>query len=100
MTDKFVSPEMPPEGLPRELLTVLWEECCEVGQRASKALRFGILEVQPGQPLTNAERVSEELGDLMGVMDWLVAQEIIQLDDVQRAREKKHQKLRKYLQSK
>lgn len=49
------------------LLSCLAEECCEVGQRVSKALRFGLSEVQAGQPLTNADRIVEELGDLWGV---------------------------------
>lgn len=49
------------------LLSCLAEECCEVGQRVSKALRFGLAEVQAGQPLTNAERIAEELRDLWSV---------------------------------
>ena len=49
------------------LLTILAEECAEVAQRVSKALRFGVLEVQPGQEKTNAERIVEELIDLKAV---------------------------------
>lgn len=48
-------------------LTCLAEECTEVGQRVAKALRFGLAEVQAGQPLTNAERIVEELRDLLAV---------------------------------
>lgn len=54
------------------LLTILIEECNEVAQRASKALRFGASEVQPGQPLTNAERIVGEMSDLVGVAQMLV----------------------------
>lgn len=50
------------------LLTCLSEECAEVAQRVSKALRFGLNEVQAGQPLTNAQRIAEELGDLFAVV--------------------------------
>lgn len=50
------------------LLSCLAEECCEVGQRVSKALRFGLGEVQSGQRLNNAERISEELRDLIAVV--------------------------------
>jgi hypothetical protein len=46
------------------LLTILAEECAEVAHRVSKAIRFGLEEVQPGQTLTNAERVREEVYDL------------------------------------
>lgn len=49
------------------LLVCLSEECDEVGQRAAKALRFSLGEVQPGQGLTNAERIVEELHDLISV---------------------------------
>lgn len=54
------------------LLTVLAEECCEVGQRVSKALRFGLAEVQPdqeGYPYRNDERVMHEVADFLGVLD-------------------------------
>lgn len=49
------------------LLCCLAEECTEVGQRVSKALRFGLREVQPMQPLNNAERIREEMRDLLAV---------------------------------
>lgn len=45
------------------LLTCLGEEGCEVGQRVTKALRFGVDEVQPGQPDTNGERIRFEVYD-------------------------------------
>jgi hypothetical protein len=50
------------------LLTIVAEECAEVAQRASKALRFGLDEIQPGQPLTNAERIMEEFDYLYAVI--------------------------------
>jgi hypothetical protein len=45
------------------------EECMEVAQRLSKALRFGMTERQPGQPLDNRERVIEEYNDLVAAME-------------------------------
>ena len=48
-------------------LSCLAEECDEVGQRVSKANRFTLAETQPGQPLNNAERIQEELYDLISV---------------------------------
>lgn len=53
------------------LLTILFQECAEVQQRVSKALRFGLPEVQPGQDKTNAERIIEELNDLYAVVVML-----------------------------
>ena len=49
------------------LLTCLAEECTEVGQRVTKALRFGLAEVQAGQTLTNRQRIAEEYRDLVAV---------------------------------
>jgi hypothetical protein len=53
------------------LLTCLAEECAEVAQRASKAIRFGLTEVQPGQNGTNAERLVGEYYDLHAVFELL-----------------------------
>lgn len=50
------------------LLTIAAEECMEVGQRATKALRFGLDEIQPGQDLSNADRLLQEYADLVGVL--------------------------------
>lgn len=53
------------------LLVIVMEECAELAQRASKALRFGLSEVQPEQALTNVERIVGEYSDLAGVMEML-----------------------------
>ncbi len=53
------------------LLSILAEECAEVAQRASKALRFGLAESQPGQPLSNAERIRLEFADLCAVYEMI-----------------------------
>lgn len=53
------------------LLSILAEECAEVAQRCSKALRFGLEEVQPGQLSTNAERIVREYNDLVAVIEML-----------------------------
>lgn len=53
------------------LLTILAEECNEVAHRCTKALRFGLEEIQPGQDFTNARRIVEELSDLFAAVDML-----------------------------
>jgi len=53
------------------LLACLAEECHEIGQRALKAQRFGLLEIQPEQELTNWHRLQQELADLLAVMEML-----------------------------
>lgn len=50
------------------LLSCLAEECAEVAQRVSKALRFGLDDVEPGQDKNNQERLQHELVDLMAVI--------------------------------
>lgn len=53
------------------LLMVVAEECGEVAQRASKAARFGMSEIQPGQPDDNRRRMERELADLMATAELL-----------------------------
>lgn len=80
------------------LLTILAEECAEVAQRASKALRFGLGEVQPGQSLTNAERIVGELTDLFSVVSMLVDEEHINLCGNVAVERAKRAKVEKFLQ--
>lgn len=59
---------------PREVdhvLTILAEEAVEVAQRATKAIRFGLEEIQPGQADDNKRRLERELADLMAVAGLL-----------------------------
>lgn len=50
------------------LLTHITEECAEVAQRVTKALRFGEEQKQSEQPLTNRERIIDEVNDLAEVL--------------------------------
>jgi len=55
------------------ILSCVAEEGTEVSQRACKALRFGLREVQPGQelPLDNWQRMVAEFHDLYGALIML-----------------------------
>jgi hypothetical protein len=53
------------------LLNQASEECAETAQRASKAIRFGLKEVEPGQSLNNEERFWGELIDLFAAIQLL-----------------------------
>lgn len=53
------------------LLTILAEECAEVAQRVSKAVRFGLTEIQPGQEDDNRRRIEKELADLVATAELL-----------------------------
>lgn len=96
---KFTSPEQPPEGLDRELLTIMVEECNEIAQRGTKALRFGVMEIQPGQELTNEQSIARELGDLVATVERLQERGLISTDDIEAGRQAKHRKLDVFLQS-
>lgn len=52
-------------------LLTLEEELLEAAHRVSKALRFGLTEIQPGQKLTNAERIRHELNDVHAMIELL-----------------------------
>ncbi len=55
------------------ILSCVAEESNEVGQRACKASRFGLQEVQPGQavPMDNWQRMVDEFHDLYSVLIML-----------------------------
>lgn len=59
------------------LLKILSEECSETAIRVSKAMRFSLQEVQPGQHLNNAERIIYEFNDIVAMMDMLKEEGII-----------------------
>ncbi|MCI0620064.1 MAG: hypothetical protein L0387_00030 [Acidobacteria bacterium] len=75
----------------RHLLGILAEECAEVAIRASKAQRFGMHEVQPGQRLNNRARLETELDDLRAVAEMLVCRTLAW------RRLEKRRKVKKYM---
>jgi NTP pyrophosphatase (non-canonical NTP hydrolase) len=52
-------------------LLMLMEECAEVAQRASKQMRFGRDEVQPGQSDPNHKRLRDEILDVLCCIRYL-----------------------------
>jgi hypothetical protein len=78
-------------------LTLIAEECAEVAQRCSKAIRFGLDEVQKGQDLTNRERLLLEFNDLVTVMQMTFNTKLSNLllpDHI----DEKHEKVLKYIE--
>ena len=59
------------------LLWLVAEEAVEVAQRASKAARFGLEEVQPGQEQNNSLRILGELADLLTAFDMLIEESAV-----------------------
>lgn len=78
------------------LLTILTEECVEVAHEATKALRFGLNDKWKDNP-TNAEKLTQEMGDLMAIFNMLVTEghvKPISIDVV----EAKYAKVEKFLE--
>ena len=59
------------------LLTKLIQECSEVIKDASKALIFGIDDHEPGQKLTNREKLTIETSEIIASIEMLEASDII-----------------------
>lgn len=51
------------------LLSHLAQECNEVAIRCTKAQMFGLDEIQPGQELTNRERIMREMADVLALCE-------------------------------
>jgi hypothetical protein len=80
------------------LLTTLAEECVETAQRVSKAIRFTLEEIQPGQDLTNAERIVYEFNDIFAMMEVLKEEGCFEKVIDREAIEKKKLKVIEYLE--
>lgn len=59
------------------LLTQASSEANEVAHRISKAIHFGLGEVQPGQDETNAQRIVGEWMDLLAVFEMLAEEGLL-----------------------
>lgn len=64
------------DKLEMNLLYILGEECSEVVQAISKANRFGF-DTKFESDITNAEKISYEMADLVAVYEMLVEHNII-----------------------
>lgn len=75
-----------------EALRILQEECAEVVQAISKVFRFGLDTEHNGY--TNRERLEEEVGDLLCMVDILTENCILSDAHVNSARKMKREKLK------
>ena len=97
-SDRFISPVALPTPYQAEIAGCLAEECAEVTQRAMKLFRFGCADVQANHALNNVERLSDEVGDLLEVLDWAYGAGIIDMKRAIAHKPSKRDKLLKYLQ--
>jgi len=80
----------------REIMNILSEECAEVIQAVSKCHRFGLHNAKPGKPLTNAEHLEGEIGDLLAMIDLLISKGVIEEENLELAKHAKFEKLKKW----
>lgn len=59
------------------LLVTLMEECAEVQQSVSKALRFGLDNLSPVEQMRNKDLIMHEFYQLVAVVDILVGDETL-----------------------
>ena len=76
--EKYKTPNPLPTPFEAELLIILMEECAEVQKNAAKMLRFGVEDAQPGQNLTNRERLSLEVADVLAVLKVCVGAGLVE----------------------
>jgi NTP pyrophosphatase (non-canonical NTP hydrolase) len=75
-----------------QALSILQEECAEIIQAVSKCFRFGI--DSQYNNTTNKQRLEEELGDLLAMIEILKYQNVINGDNLHGHKLNKFEKLR------
>lgn len=78
----------------KEVMLIAQEECAEVIQAISKVFRFGLDEEYNQQ--TNKQRLEEETGDLLCMIQMMMEQGIINETKVNQAAIQKRTKLQKW----
>lgn len=79
-----------------EIMNIASEECAEVIQAISKCHRFGLNNYKPGKPLTNAQHLEVELGDLLAMVDLLKLEGIVSDEGLNNAKQAKIEKLKQW----
>ena len=79
----------------REILVITQEECAEVIQEISKIFRFG-LDKQHKDGILHQEKLEQEIGDLLCMINLLTAHGLIRPDLVTQAVENKANKLKQW----
>jgi len=79
-----------------EALCILQEECAEVIQEISKCRRFGLDSKNTNNGIVHKDLLSQEIGDVMCLLDILVEQGVVSRSDVFLARDRKREKLKQW----
>ena len=79
-----------------EILNILQEECAEVIQMVSKCRRFGIDNIHIKSEMPNREKLTEEIGDMLAMVELLIEEGVITAEQLDDAKVAKIQKLKKW----
>jgi NTP pyrophosphatase (non-canonical NTP hydrolase) len=79
-----------------EIMNIASEECAEIIQAISKCHRFGLNNFKPGKPLTNAQHLEGEIGDLLAMVDLLKSYGVITEEGLIIAKQAKVEKLKQW----
>lgn len=79
----------------KEIMVITQEECAEVIQEISKIFRFGLDEVHKNG-LIHRNKLEQEIGDLLCMIDLLVKEKIINQDNIEKFIIEKQNKLKKW----
>lgn len=79
-----------------EILLITQEECAEVTQAVSKILRFGMTSEHPVTKIKNKDHLTEEVGDLLAMIEIMVEFKILDQELLSQACANKKQKLLKW----
>ena len=82
------------KNVENEIMLICQEECAEVTQAISKVFRFGMDASHDG--VSNQERLTEEVGDLLCMIELMIEHKILDAVAVGKAGVKKREKLAKW----
>lgn len=80
----------------KEILCITQEECAEVSQIVSKIFRFGWESTHPTSKVSNKERLEEEIGDLLAMVDIMVEKCLLSDSNLNTAKYLKREKLKNW----
>ena len=79
-----------------EILQITQEECAEVIQSIAKCFRFGVDNHHPSSESNNREHLTEELGDLLCMIDLIREYNIVDSARIEHYKTEKRNKLSRW----
>jgi NTP pyrophosphatase (non-canonical NTP hydrolase) len=84
------------ESKQEEILNILQEECAEVIQMVSKCRRFGLDQQHLKADKPNRDKLTEEIGDVLAMINLCIEHNIVNQDQVIVAQQNKFKKLKQW----